>query len=261
MIWEDGGVGPRRRNDSRVTNDLGYLRGVGDQPAIPAATVILARDRSDGVEVLMLRRDSRLAFAGGMWVFPGGRIDSGDYPDDATDGDELATAEVRAAAREAAEESGLVVDPSTLVRLSHWTPPPEATKRFSTAFFIAAAPSGDVVIDDGEIRDHQWVRPLDALDAHRRGEIELAPPTFITLTHLGEPTTTVELIDGVRARDVEHFSTRIATSGELVVALYHGDIAYDDVVLVDAPGPQHRLWLDPTGWRYERTAHAPGVPS
>ena len=28
----------------------------------------------------MLRRNSKLKFAGGMWVFPGGRIDEGDYP-------------------------------------------------------------------------------------------------------------------------------------------------------------------------------------
>ena len=33
-----------------------------------------------GVETLMLRRNSKLAFAGGAWVFPGGRIDPEDYP-------------------------------------------------------------------------------------------------------------------------------------------------------------------------------------
>ena len=44
---------------------------------IPAATVILARDGSEGVEVLMLRRSSRGAF-GGMWVFPGGRVENED---------------------------------------------------------------------------------------------------------------------------------------------------------------------------------------
>jgi 8-oxo-dGTP pyrophosphatase MutT (NUDIX family) len=42
-----------------------------------AATVVLLRDGDDGLETLMLRKNSRLAF-GGMWVFPGGRIDDGD---------------------------------------------------------------------------------------------------------------------------------------------------------------------------------------
>ena len=49
-------------------------------PAIPAATVVLLRDAPGGVETLMLRRNSKLAFAGGAWVFPGGRIDPEDYP-------------------------------------------------------------------------------------------------------------------------------------------------------------------------------------
>ena len=48
--------------------------------AMPAATVVLLRDTPDGVETLMLRRDTELAFAGGAWVFPGGRIDPEDYP-------------------------------------------------------------------------------------------------------------------------------------------------------------------------------------
>ena len=249
LVEQNGAV-----TDGRVSGEMDYLEGSGDQPALPAATVILVRDRpetsGEGVEVLMLRRDSRLAFAGGMWVFPGGKVDPGDFALDAPD--DLQRAELNAAAREAAEESGLVVDPAALVRLSHWTPPPQATKRYSTAFFVAPAPRGTVVIDDGEIRDHQWVNPAAALEAHRRGEIELAPPTYITLTLLADPSSTTELIDDVRTGDIEHFSTRIATDGNLVVALYHGDVAYGDVELVASDGPRHRLWLDPTGWRYER---------
>ena len=89
---------------------------------IPAATVVVARDGVDGLEVLMLRRNSRGAF-GGMWVFPGGQVD----PEDAA-GSEVATAR-RAAAREAEEEAGLVVDPEDLVTFSHWVPPPVAPKR------------------------------------------------------------------------------------------------------------------------------------
>ena len=53
---------------------------------IPAATVILLRDGADGVETLVLLRNSKLAFAGGMWVFPGGRVDPGDrVPGETTD--------------------------------------------------------------------------------------------------------------------------------------------------------------------------------
>ena len=61
-----------------------------DTPAIPAATVILLRDQESGLEALMVRRSSRLQF-GGMWVFPGGRIDPDDHPAGGA-GDELAAA-------------------------------------------------------------------------------------------------------------------------------------------------------------------------
>ena len=49
-----------------------------DIPLVAAATVLLLRDNTDaGLEVLMLRRNSKIAF-GGMWVFPGGRVDADD---------------------------------------------------------------------------------------------------------------------------------------------------------------------------------------
>ncbi|MGN6488123.1 MAG: NUDIX domain-containing protein, partial [Devosia sp.] len=46
--------------------------------AIPAATLILARDGGRGPEVLMVERAEGMAFAAGAWVFPGGRIDEAD---------------------------------------------------------------------------------------------------------------------------------------------------------------------------------------
>ena len=48
------------------------------QEGVAAATVILLRDAAGGLETLMLRRDSKLDFVGGMWVFPGGRVDAAD---------------------------------------------------------------------------------------------------------------------------------------------------------------------------------------
>ena len=44
----------------------------------PAATVILLRDGGPGIEVLMMRRVEASAFAGGAYVFPGGRLDAQD---------------------------------------------------------------------------------------------------------------------------------------------------------------------------------------
>ena len=49
------------------------------QPIRPAATVILVRGARAGFEVFMLKRTGRASFAGGMFVFPGGRVDGDDH--------------------------------------------------------------------------------------------------------------------------------------------------------------------------------------
>jgi len=49
------------------------------QPIWPAATVIIARAGDGAPEIFMLRRTSGAAFAGGMYVFPGGRVDGDDH--------------------------------------------------------------------------------------------------------------------------------------------------------------------------------------
>lgn len=224
---------------------------VDDAPEpIPAATVLLLRDGPDGLETLMLRRDSTLAFAGGMWVFPGGRVDDDDYPADRPDDVEAA---VRVAAvREAAEESGLAIDADSLVDFSHWTPPPVAIKRYTTWFFVAPAPEGAVVIDDGEIRDHFWARPDDVLRRRDRGELELAPPTWVSLDVLRRSPDTAAALASAAQAETERFVTRLARVEGGGVALWHGDAGYDDGD-PDRPGARHRLWMLETGWRYERS--------
>lgn len=49
-----------------------------EQPIRMAATVIIARDAAAQYEILMLKRTNQAVFAGGMYVFPGGKVDSGD---------------------------------------------------------------------------------------------------------------------------------------------------------------------------------------
>lgn len=68
-------VEPRRR-------PLGHGRAnLGEPPVKPrdASTLIVWRYGGKGVEVLMGRRSRRAAFVPDFFVFPGGRIDPGDY--------------------------------------------------------------------------------------------------------------------------------------------------------------------------------------
>jgi len=230
-------------------------------PDVAAATVVPLRDGPGGLEVLMLRRNSKLAF-GGMWVFPGGRVDPGDAVPSGGEGgpagdpDEQAVAR-RAAAREAVEEAGMVLDPADLVAFSHWTPPDEAPRRFLTWFFLAPVREAvDVVIDMGEIHDHGWLAPADALRRRDAGEYELAPPTWVTLERLATSASVDAAIDEALRHPVERFHTRIASLDGSVVTLWAGDAGYDtrDATV---PGPRNRLVLDPAGWRRELTPAGP----
>lgn len=47
-------------------------------PVRPAATLILVRDSSEGLEVLMVRRHPGSVFQADAWVFPGGAVDPSD---------------------------------------------------------------------------------------------------------------------------------------------------------------------------------------
>ena len=221
----------------------------GEAPAIPASTVVVLRDGPDGPESLMLCRNSRLAF-GGMWVFPGGRIDDGDH-DGAGD---LIAAARNAAAREAGEEAAIVLDPVNLVHFSYWIPPPIAPKRFATWFFAAEAPAEEVRIDDGEIVRHEWMTPADAMRRRDAGEIELIAPTWVTLHTIRNFSTVADALEGLDHRRPRRYETRIGRGEHGPVSLWHGDAGY---ATGDAsvPGPRHRLEMTPGGYLFDESGY------
>jgi len=218
-------------------------------PAIPAATVVLVRDGGAGLEALMLHRTSAVAF-GGMWVFPGGRVDESDRRPDDPDDEACAR---RAAVREAAEECGLAVEAGDVVPFAHWTPPPVSPRRYATWFFLARAADGEVTVDGAEIHDHRWLAPREVLARRDRGEVDLAPPTWVTLHDLAElPDVDAALAEAARRRPVPRYETRWRETSGGAVALWAGDAGYD-ASDPDIDGARHRLWMLSEGWRFERS--------
>src|SRR5207253_2896565 len=58
-------------------------------------------------------------------------------------------------------------------------------KRYDTRFFVAAIPEGQRAGDVSTEADRvAWVRPADALERSKRGEMFLMPPTLATLEDL-----------------------------------------------------------------------------
>jgi 8-oxo-dGTP pyrophosphatase MutT (NUDIX family) len=236
-----------------VTNWINERRAAGDQPtgadAAPASTVVVLRDSERGLETLLARRSSKLAFHGGAWVFPGGRIDPADY----AGSPDLEPAARRAAVREAKEESGVDVVAETLVHFANWTTPEISPKRFATWFFAGPVAGGNEVADGGETEALQWFGADEALAARAAGEIELAPPQFVTLLDLRAFATVADAMEGLGATPPIDYTPRFHfVDGGAALCVYTEDVAFHDVGLLDNDGPRHRLLLADGGWEYIR---------
>lgn len=151
----------------------------------PAATVVLLRDDHDqGLQTYVLHRHSRMPFAPGMVVFPGGRIDPIDGVRAADRG--LADPALLAGAiRETAEETGVRLTAAELVPWAHWITPELEPRRYDTAFYLAALPTGQTAADiSGETTKAEWRTPAELLAEADAGVLQLMPPTRSVLLEL-----------------------------------------------------------------------------
>jgi 8-oxo-dGTP pyrophosphatase MutT (NUDIX family) len=186
--------------------------------AVPAATLILVRDRPDAPELLMVERAQGMAFAAGALVFPGGRIDEADRELGEAQGiDPAAVAAIRETIEETAvpiglspapdagvtralqdsliaeapfaetlQTRGIDLDASTLTPFARWVPKFHAVRRFDTLFFVAKCPEGDWQprTIEGECSGACWVTAAEVLERDRRGEARLIFPTRRNLERL-----------------------------------------------------------------------------
>ena len=217
-------------------------------PAEPrdAATVVLMRPGSAGPEVYLLRRQTSMAFAGGMCVFPGGL----------TTTEEMARALVCAAVRETFEESGvllaatssgevvadttgesweadrraleakelaftsfldqrdLVLRTDLLGVWSGWCTPVFEPRRFRTWFFVAALPEGQRTRDvSTESSSVTWMGAGAACDAVDAGELGMMPPTYVTCLDVAQHASPAEVLAAAPRRVVEMFTPTVEGSG------------------------------------------------
>lgn len=212
----------------------------------PSATVVVLRTGADPLEVLLLER----AGPSRPWVFPGGKLDSADR----SPGRGIPEVLRRTAVRELREEAGLALAPEALLPISRWITPEISPRRFDTLFFVARV-QGDapVRVDGGEIASHRWLAPRAALAAHGASQLRLAPPTFVTLSWFAAFDDVDAAMAALSGAPLVTFRPRIHSIPDGACILYPGDAGYD-AGDIDRPGPRHRLWTEPSGWRYERTA-------
>jgi 8-oxo-dGTP pyrophosphatase MutT (NUDIX family) len=220
-----------------------------EQTPIPSATVVPLRDGADGLEVLLVERAAAIAY-GGMWAFPGGRVEHADtHPD--LPGDEVERAR-RTAVREAEEEVGLSFPPDDLVPFSHWTGGASQARLYAAWYFVAPAPAGAVVPDGYETLGHRWITPAEAVACRDRGEIDVVAPTWVTLHTLAGVSSVVAALALATGRPPIVYRSRVAIAGDDRIVLWDGDAGYPSAD-PDEPGPRHRLVMGQAGWTFERT--------
>ena len=187
----------------------------------PAATVIVLRGGSEGLEVLLVKRNPAQRFMGGAWVFPGGAVDADEGTGDA--------AHRAAGVREVEEEAAIALpDPDALVRFSRWVTPAIVAIRFDTHFFLAEAPGGaDPKPDGGETVDLGWFTPRGAIDAYERNEILLVFPTIKTLEQLAEFPSADALLEWAAGREVEPVEPQVVGDGPAARIVLPGEPGYD----------------------------------
>ena len=223
--------------------------GTAESKVIAAATVLLLREKEQ-LEVLMLQKTPKIEF-GGMWVFPGGKVD----PDDSSKAASEDEAAKYAAARETKEEAGLDLPLDDFLWFSHWVPPENQKKRFSTWFFVTHSNSNqEVLIDGGEIQKYQWINPNLALEKHKEGSIDLAPPTWVSLYQISKFARVADTISELSSREPRFYKTKIVKNIEGTrTALWEGDSGYSQSN-GEASDATHRLVMSSDGFKFEHSA-------
>ncbi len=232
-------------------------------PAFPAATILVVRDSTAGIEVLMVRRHGNSGFAAGALVFPGGKVDESDHV--------LATrcppAELLpyrvAAIRETWEEAGILLARRSgaghlldhtdvpnpretgdlaaalaqrgfelatdrLARFAHWITPEAEPRRFDTQFFIAAAPLGQQAVADGyETLDCQWIAPADAIREADAGRALIVFPTRLNLLKLARSRDVAEALDRAAREPVVAVQPDMFNEGGQRVIRIGADAGYE----------------------------------
>jgi 8-oxo-dGTP pyrophosphatase MutT (NUDIX family) len=221
--------------------------------AIPAATLIILRDRSGAPpDLLTVVRANAMAFAGGATVFPGGRIDPSDraLAQTMAGGDPDDRAARIAAIRETLEEAGLAIGfaatppppeidrmraalhagrpfgavlaeagarlaPEQLVPFARWLPDHRTSRVFDTRFYLAALPpdAGEARVDGTENTGLGWSSAAALVAAADRGEAVLIFPTRRNLERLARFAGYADAAADARAHPIETITPWIEERG------------------------------------------------
>ncbi len=130
-------------------------------------------------------------------------------------------------------DEGLVLLTDRMHLVDHWVTPMGERRRFDTRFFVAVAPTvQEPLHDDSETIASLWVRPGDAIEQWKNGDLQMFPPTVASLRFL-EPHATAA--DAMAAAEEVGVPTPVIpkvvldAEGRVAGVKLVGDEGYDDL--------------------------------
>lgn len=236
-----------------------------DTTPIPAATVVVMRDRPGAAPLLlMVERSRAMAFAGGAMVFPGGRVDPGDRilaaelgrddddgaarvaasreaieeagvapgiqpaPDEATLGALRTALHDGAAIGDALTAAGTVLDLDALVPFARWLPLGLPHRVFDTHFYLARFPEDapPPVVDATENSRLIWTTAADMLAEADAGRATIIYPTRRNLERLARFDSFAAAVADARAHPIRAITPWIEDRGGVDHLCIPEDLGY-----------------------------------
>ncbi|MFB9238964.1 NUDIX hydrolase [Plantactinospora siamensis] len=199
-----GGVDP---SDSGV-----HLGWSGPAPAEWGRRLGIAADPAQAVVCAAAREvfeEAGVLLAGPR---PGSVV--GDVSGPEWEADRLALVKHRTGFADLLRERGVTFRSDLLLPWARWITPEFEPRRFDTYFFLALLPAGQRTRDVSGEADHtMWISPADALARAAAGEIEMLPPTLVTLAEVAEHADLAALADAAARRDAASpISPRLGTA-------------------------------------------------
>jgi 8-oxo-dGTP pyrophosphatase MutT (NUDIX family) len=233
-------------------------------PARPASTVVVLRPPSTSLdgspfEILMVRRNDKVAFMAGSFVFPGGRVDDADRPranepcrpaafSDLSDVDEAAYR--TAAVRELQEEANVSITVDDLVPFAHWVTPEIEIRRYDTRFFLAKMPEGQTAKhDEGETTALEWLSPREAIARFERRELLLPPPTWTSIRQLAHRTSIEDAMAWARMKPIVRVMPGFFKDGDAMTLTLPGDPSFPTIPGWEIPEETRFVLEDGVRWR------------
>jgi glyoxylase-like metal-dependent hydrolase (beta-lactamase superfamily II)/8-oxo-dGTP pyrophosphatase MutT (NUDIX family) len=149
------------------------------------------------------------------------------------------------------EREALYLPCERIAYFAHWITPPARSRRYSTRFFVALAPAGQVGSHDaGETVSHTWIRPAEALERFEQGRLTLVNATRDALSRLADYREARVALEAAFALDeiVEHRACW-ATGRDGKRLFRRNDPAYFEI-----------HWSDPEETGESTYEMLPGVP-